>query len=221
MDEPFNRILSTIQHRFEDDTTGHDVHHLKRVFRLGMRLAEAEGGDREVIGAACLVHDLHRVMGEDGEFVAPAESLDAVRAVLAEAGFPAEKVDAVLHCVAVHEDYDFDDTTDTDISHEAAIVQDADNLDAMGAVGIGRAFMFSGSHGNPMWRPDREYDGGPYERDDLTDSTVYHVRDKLLRLKDTVNTEAAKELAEDRTPSWKNSWTGSSERCDGKSIHLY
>lgn len=200
MDRPFDRILSTVEHRFEDDATGHDIHHLKRVFRLGMQLAGEEGGDEEVVGAACLVHDLHRVMDgeEDGRFVPPAESLDEVRAVLEEAEFPDKKIDDVLHCVAVHEQYEFGGGATDDISHEAAIVQDADNLDAMGAIGIGRAFRFSGSHGNPMWRPDRAFDGEPYQKARLTDSTIYHFHEKLLRLKDTMNTETARELAEDR-----------------------
>lgn len=100
----FRALVDEVRDRLAADSTGHDVAHARRVFRLGMRLARAEGADPEVVGAAALTHDLHRVMG-DG--VHPEESLSAVKAVLERVGFPREKVPDVLHCVEVHDEYEF------------------------------------------------------------------------------------------------------------------
>lgn len=179
----------------------HDLHHSWRVCRLGVRIAEAEGADAEVVGAAAITHDLHRVSGPDDAFVHPRETVPTVESILGAAGFPEEKVPAVCHCVAVHEEYDFEDDPAEAETLEAEVVQDADNLDALGAVGLARAFAFSGAHGNPLWRPDR--DGGPvgpYVKRGRADdaSTLRHVREKLLRLPETINTETGREIAAER-----------------------
>ncbi len=213
MDDIFQEIAEEVEEEMALDSTGHDMHHLLRVYRMGMKIVDAEGGDWEVVGAACLTHDIHRVMG-DGEFVSPSESLPRVREVLEAAEFPEEKIEEVLHCVEVHEEYSFEEGPGSASTLEADIVQDADNLDALGAIGIGRAFMFSGSHGNPMWRPEREVEG-KYDKTELDKSTVYHFHDKVLNLKDNMNTETAKEIAEDRhafieefVERFKKEWKG-------------
>lgn len=162
-----------------------------------------KGGDKDVIGAACLTHDIHRVMG-DGEFVSPEESLPRVEEILNAANYDEDKIDDVLYCVEVHEEYDFEDNPNRAESLEAEIVQDADNLDAMGAVGIGRTFKFAGAHGNPMWNPEREYNGESYQKESLSDSTIYHFHEKLLKLKDNMNTETAQEIAEERHEYMEN-----------------
>jgi uncharacterized protein len=158
VEDSHRRILEEVEDEMALDDTGHDVHHLQRVYNLGMKIADKEGGDTDVIGAACLTHDIHRVMG-DGEFVSPKDSLQRVESILNAANYDEDKIDEVLYCVEVHEEYVFEENPERADSLEAEIVQDADNLDAMGAVGIGRTFKFAGAHGNPMWRPEREYDG--------------------------------------------------------------
>ncbi len=118
--------------------------------------------------------------------------------ILKEANFTEEAIEEVKHCVAVHEEYDFEEDQSRAETLEAEIVQDADNLDATGAIGVGRSFMFSGSEGNPMWRPDREFHGSEYVKTETGDSTIYHLKDKVLRLTENMNTETARELAEKR-----------------------
>lgn len=203
MEESHQGILEEVEDEMELDDTGHDVHHLQRVYNLGMKIADEEGGDKDVIGAACLTHDIHRVMG-DGEFVSPEESLPRVEEILNAANYDEDKIDDVLYCVEVHEEYDFEDNPNRAESLEAEIVQDADNLDAMGAVGIGRTFKFAGAHGNPMWNPEREYNGELYQKESLSDSTIYHFHEKLLKLKDNMNTETAQEIAEERHEYMEN-----------------
>lgn len=197
MEETHQRILEEVEEEMKADDSGHSIYHLQRVHNLGMKIADEDGGDKDVIGAACLTHDIHRVMG-DGEFVSPEESLPRVEEILRAASYDEDKIDAVLYCVEVHEDYGFEEESERAESLEAQIVQDADNLDAMGAVGIARTFKFAGAHGNPMWNPERDYDGESYQKESLDDSTIYHFHEKLLKLKDNMNTETAQEIALER-----------------------
>jgi uncharacterized protein len=206
---PFPAIASAMADHLGGDPTGHDVHHAWRVFRLGMRLVEAAGAsdevgeersnpragrnegtaraaDPEVVGAAALTHDLHRVRG-DGTGVDPGETLDDVAAILRAAGFPREKIDAVRHCIVVHDEYAFRGDDPAPETASAEILRDADNLDAMGAVGVARTFAFGGAHGTPMWDPTAE-----------TYSQLYHFEDKLLQLREELHTDAARAIAEDR-----------------------
>lgn len=182
----FRAIANEMTDWLGEDSSGHDADHAWRVFRLGTRLAEIEGADTEVVGAAALTHDIHRAMGED-EYVHPSETLSEVRAVLESTGFPEAKVAAVCHCVAVHDEYAYRGIEHPAEAIEAEILRDADNLDAIGAVGIARNFAFTGVGGRPLWDPaGEEYSG------------IEHYYDKLVHLKDEMHTEAAQALAAER-----------------------
>jgi uncharacterized protein len=189
VDSLFQAIAEEMAMWVGDDSTGHDVAHGWRVFHTAMTLADDyPHADREVLGAAALTHDIHRAMGaEAGEFVHPEESLDEVETVLATVDFPPEKRDAVLHCVALHEEYEFRDDKRDGNRIEVDLLRDADNLDAMGAVGVARCFAYTGAHDNPMWTPDSE-----------DPSAIDHFHEKLLNLKDEMHTDAAREVAESR-----------------------
>jgi uncharacterized protein len=162
------------------------MHHLWRVFRLAQRFADELGADREVVGCAALTHDLHRVLGE-GTGCDPAETLPTVARVLEAAGVSEGRVPPVQHCVAVHDDLGFRGEDPQPETLEAEILRDADNLDAMGAVGVARTFAFGGVHGTPLWDPD----GEEY-------SQLYHFEDKLLRLREELHTEPARRPAAER-----------------------
>lgn len=182
----FRDVAAEMESWLGDDATGHDMDHAWRVFDLGTEIAEAEGADREIVGAAALTHDVHRAM-DGNETVHPTKSLSEVRGVLERAAFPDEKISAVLHCVEVHDEYDYRGVEYPAESLEAEILQDADNLDAIGAVGIARNFAFTGAYGNPLWDPEGDEPSG-----------ISHCYDKLLKLKDEMNTATARELAAER-----------------------
>jgi uncharacterized protein len=182
----FRAIADEMRAWLGDDSSGHDMDHAWRVFDLGIRIADAEGADADVVGAAALTHDVHRAMGEtmDGH---PEASLDEVRAVLETAGFPEERIPEVLHCVKVHDEYEFRGIEHPAESLEAEVLRDADNIDAMGAVGIARTFAFSGVAGHRLWDPDG-----------AGDSALAHFEEKLFRLRDEMHTETAREIAAER-----------------------
>lgn len=97
------------------------------------------------------------------------------------------KIQSTLHCVAIQDRYTYRGDDPEPRSIEGALLRDADNLDVMGAIGIGRTFAYGGVHGTPLWDPVGE-----------TYSQLYHFEDKLLRLKDEMHMKPARELAEDR-----------------------
>ncbi len=181
---PYREIAAEVREYLDGDSSGHDMHHAWRVFALADRIATTEGADREVVGAAALTHDIHRVVGD--EVVHPETTLDRVREILEATPFPDANVEDVLHAVEVHDEYDYRGNPRPAESLEAEVLQDADNLDAMGAVGVARDFAFSGAIGNPLWAPADQPSGKS------------HIHDKLLKLREEMNTGAARELAEPR-----------------------
>lgn len=183
---PFPAVANGVREYLSSDSSGHDMHHVWRVFRLTQRFARELDADCEVAGCAALTHDLHRVMG-DGTGYDPEETLPEVSRILEVADVCPERIPRVEHCVAVHDDLAFRGDDPQPRTLEAKILRDADNLDAMGAVGVARTFAFGGVHGTPLWDPD----GDEY-------SQLYHFEDKLLRLRGELHTEPAKRLGEDR-----------------------
>lgn len=200
MDKILEQLEQQILESFEEESSGHDIHHLRRVQRLALRIQEQEGGDRMVIAAAATLHDIHRIMqNESGRFVSPAESLPTVRAILEATDFPAEKAPMVLHCVEFHEEYSFSEGGVTAEDIETLILQDADNLDAIGAIGIGRTFAYAGAYDVPMYVPDIPLGREVYDESAQPDpSALHHFHSKLLKLKDNMHTQTARELAAGR-----------------------
>lgn len=183
---PFPAVAAGAAEYLADDSSGHDLHHAWRVFRLTQRFAAVLDADSVVVGCAALTHDLHRALG-DGTGCAPEATLEEVAAICDAAGIDDERIEAIQHGVAVHDELAFRGEDPRPETLEAEILRDADNLDAMGAVGIARTFAFGGVHGTPLWDPDGE-----------TYSQLYHFEDKLLRLEGELHTEPARELAAER-----------------------
>ena len=202
--EVFREIERRMEKWVGDDSSGHDLDHAWRVFNVAVKIAVTEGADIDVVGAASLTHDIHRSMGDPDEYVPPEASLSEVRSILEATTFPREKIPAVLHCVEVHEEYEFRGDENPARTTEALVLQDADNLDAIGAIGIARNFAFTGVVGNRLWAPNTdEYSG------------LGHFDDKLYHLKDEMNTETARTLAEERhefltdfAERFKREWCG-------------
>lgn len=185
-----------IRNRFSKDSC-HDMYHLYRVHNMALKIQSKEGGDRLVIGEAAFLHDIHRVVqSETGKYCLPKDSLPMIQEILTNIDFPEDKILSVLHVIEFHEEYAFSKKGKTVNDIETLIVQDADNIDAMGAIGIGRTFAFSATLGIPMWNPSIGFNRKYYEESNKSDpSTLHHFHSKLLKLKDNMNTPIAKKIA--------------------------
>lgn len=199
MNSIFEQIETEIKTLFSSDSSGHDFYHLQRVFNLAMTIQSKEGGDKIVIGAAALTHDVHRIIEvQTGKFCSPKDSLPRVKAILDKTDLSEDQKKHVLHCVEFHEEYNFSKDGKTVQDLETLILQDADNLDAMGAIGIARTFMFGGSHRVPMWIPEFPNDRQLYDEASRDPSVIHHFHSKLLKLKDNMNSKTGIEMAQER-----------------------
>lgn len=175
------------------DDASHDISHLLRVWRNVQQISAAEGGNDRILVAATLLHDCVDVP-KDSHLRASASRLaaDKARGVLLGLDWSEGDVDAVCHAILAHS---FSaDVAPIDL--EARILQDADRLDAIGHIGIARCFYVSGRLGRALYdAEDPEAKGR--ELDDLT-YAIDHFQTKLLRLKDSFQTETGNRLAEER-----------------------
>lgn len=165
---------------FAEDSGGHDLDHTVRVYRMAVRLAEAEGADTQITALAALLHDV------DDRKISPetCETLDHARDFLHSHGVDGETTNRILSIIS---QVSFSGGKVPE-SLEGKCVQDADRLDAMGAVGIARTFAYGGSKGRRIHDPAGE---------DKTTS-VQHFYDKLLKLEKLMNTETGREMARQR-----------------------
>jgi uncharacterized protein len=171
----------------------HDLEHVRRVVNNAKKILKGEAADEEVVLAACWLHDCV-VLPKDHPDRKEASKLAAGKAAsfLEEQDFPSEKIGAVKHAIESHS-FSAGMTAET---IEAMILQDADRLDAIGAIGIARALMVGGKLDRLLYRRDdpfcdnREPDDGRF--------TVDHFYQKLLKLPDQMNTAEASRIAERR-----------------------
>lgn len=199
MEKILKQLEEKIKGRFSGESSGHDIHHLKRVMNLALSIQEKESGDRLVIGIAALLHDIHRIIqSESGVFCSPKDSLPQVKEMLDSVDLSAEQKSKILHSVEFHDEYGFTQKGNKVVDIETLILQDADNLDAIGAIGIGRTFAYGGSKGLPMWIPEQSFGRRDFDESVNNVSTIHHFYDKLLRLKDNMNTAAGRQMAEHR-----------------------
>jgi len=194
------RLRELMTNEYTPDSPTHDLTHLARVASLGEQMCGTEGGDRLIVVSAAWLHDLHRNAGQpDTEFFVPPEQMDGkVRLYLARAEVPDEIHDAILEAIHYTDRFSFSDRPVYATTIEAMILRDADCLDAIGAIGIARAFSFGGSHGIPLWDDSSFEESSVYRQTDRPGSTIQHFHDKLLRLADEMETATGKKLAQQR-----------------------
>ncbi len=184
--------------RMQAADASHDLWHIKRVVRLADQIQAVEGGDREIILLAAWLHDIADAKFHDGN-----EELAGriIHAFLKENDYPDERI---YHVENIIGNMSFRHSLDHDRkavkTKEFCIVSDADKLDAIGAIGIARAFHFGGHKNNPIYDPSVPLHSPPnaeaYRKYDR--STIHHFYDKLLKLKDMLYTSTARKMAEER-----------------------
>lgn len=200
LEEYINKLRPIVLEYFKDDYTGHDIGHLERTLNNALYICNKEGGDKIIVGISAFLHDIHRIMqNKEGKFVEPKESLPIVRDILSNIELTEEQIDKICYVVENHEKYNWNENNVSDIN--ALIVQDADNLDAIGAIGIGRAFNYGGSYNIKMYDNNVELnESNNYkESEGDNESTIHHFYHKLFKLGDYMNTNTARRLAKQKT----------------------
>jgi uncharacterized protein len=195
------RVAALVRNEFVPDSPAHDCSHLARVASLGARICATEGGNKLVVLCAAWLHDLHRdSRAAHGRFfVAPEETDERATDFLRRAEIPETFHPEILEAIHYTDRFSFSDRNIQSSAIEARALRDADSLDAIGAVGIARAFSFGGAHGIPLWVEDAHPGTGIYIQSNRPASTIHHFHEKLLRLSGELETAAAKEIARQRS----------------------
>lgn len=179
--EILKEVQSYIRKTFLEEGTGHDYFHIERVVINARKIVEKENADPFLVELAAWVHDigdykLHRGIDKSEELITSyLQSLQLDETIIT-------KINEIVSQVSFNKG-------NKPTTVEAEIVQDADRLDAIGAVGIARCFAYGGSTGNILFNP---------EDSSKNASSIQHFYDKLFKLKDLMNTSTAKAIAEDR-----------------------
>ena len=176
-----NKAIEFAREIFAGDASGHDFDHTMRVFQMATRLAREEGAELETVQLAALLHDVddHKLSPDTCE--GHLHAVTFLRENGADEALTA-KITGIISQIS------FSANKGTPTTLEGKCVQDADRLDAMGAIGIARTFAYGGSRGRRMHDPDGVD----------KNATIHHFYDKLLLLKNSMNTATGKRLAEDR-----------------------
>ncbi|AOM39286.1 HD domain-containing protein [Xenorhabdus hominickii] len=182
----------------EGDDGAHDVAHLHRVWRNAKHICEAESGDLRLVLAAVLLHDCVNVeKNSPSRPFASRMAAEKATLILEELGWSEKDIAAVYHAIEAHS---FSAGL-TPRTLEAQIVQDADRLDSIGMIGVGRCFYTSGRMGSALYdfndplATQREYDDKAY--------TVDHFYTKLFKIEAGFQTDSGKKIARERTERMK------------------
>lgn len=191
-----DRVAQHIQSKFAGEGSGHDWHHINRVRRLAKQIAAVEGANQELAELAALVHDIADWKFHNGDdSVGPREA----ERLLSEEGATPEVIEQVVDIVRTIS-YKGAGVVTAMNTLEGQCVQDADRLDAIGAIGIARCFAYGGHAGRLMYDP-----GEPPVMHATAEAykaskghSLNHFYEKLFLLKDRMNTATGRALAEER-----------------------
>lgn len=206
-------VATEVRSRLEGEGSGHDWWHIVRVWNMARHLCEIERADFFVVELAALLHDVADWKFHDGDnTVGPR----VAREILTEHGVEPVVIDSVTTIVSTLSFKGAGVPTPME-TLEGKIVQDADRLDAIGAIGIARTFAYGGNKNREMYNPEQK----PTQHDSKeayfhsNGSTINHFHEKLLLLKDRMNTDTAKGIAQSRhefmeqfLEQFHNEWEG-------------
>ena len=176
--------------------SSHDWEHIQRVLTNARTIQESEGGDLELIEIACLLHDIADHKFNNHDFEIGAKTAYEIVLSYSKNHELAEKVSKIVQ----HVSFKGALVRDEELSLEGQIVRDADRLDAIGAIGIARAFAYGGHINQPLFNallePVSHKSAKQYAK--AKTHTIAHFYEKLLLLKDRMETKKGKEIAEER-----------------------
>lgn len=190
-----NTILF-VKQKLENAEAGHDWFHIERVFKNALLIAQHEECDIEIVKLGALLHDIADSKFNDGD--------ETIGPRIAREFLESQKIaePKIQHVVAIIENISFKggNFEKKFNSKELEIVQDADRLDAIGAIGIARTFNYGGFKNRQLYNPNipPKINMSKEEYKNSVAPTLNHFYEKLLLLKDKMNTKTGKELAKDR-----------------------
>jgi uncharacterized protein len=204
-----------VEQKLAADSSGHDWWHIYRVWNLAKNIAAQEGANLLIVELSALLHDIADWKFHDGD---DTKGPQMAEQFLLESEVTREVIDPVVEIVATIS-YKGAGVATPMQSLEGKVVQDADRLDAIGAMGIARTFAYGGHKNRLMYHPDEKpvmhQSFAQYKKN--TGHTINHFYEKLLLLKDRMNTTSAKKMAAGRHKFMQSYLDQFYEEWDGKS----
>jgi uncharacterized protein len=191
------QIMRTVELLLHNQSPAHDFQHILRVYKNAEAISKQEESvDLDVVLAAALLHDLIVYPKGSSKTINSADdSAEIAKKILSECkDYPREKIEKVADAIKIHS-YSKKLVPST---LEGKILQDADRLDAIGAIGIARTFSVGGSENRPLYNPSDPFCKSERQLDD-TQWTLDHIKSKLMVLKNSMHTKTAKKIAKERT----------------------
>jgi uncharacterized protein len=191
------QIMRTLQLLLHNQSPAHDFEHIIRVYKNAEMISKQEESvDLDIVLAAALLHDLVVYPKGSSKTINSADdSAEIAKKILLEyKNYPREKIEKVADAIRTHS-YSKRLVPET---LEGKILQDADRLDAIGAIGIARTFSVGGSENRSLYNPTDPFCESERQLDD-TQWTLDHIKKKLMILKNSMHTKTAKKIAEERT----------------------
>jgi uncharacterized protein len=195
-DSLVEKTAQYVKGRMEGESSGHDWWHVLRVMRMATHIAEEEKADLFIVQMAALLHDLDDwKLKEEGESAGTREAREWLESVDVDKE-TAGRICRIIEGIS----YKGANVPTAMETLDGKVVQDADRLDALGAIGIARAFAYGGKKGRAMHEPDARpaLHGSFEEYKAAKGTTINHFHEKLLLLKERMNTETGKKMAEER-----------------------
>lgn len=194
--EIISEVVRLMKSKFSDDPSGHDWWHIYRVWQTAKKIAISEEADLFIVELAALLHDVADWKFNDGDEHAGGKE---ARKLLAQYPIEEALIDQVAQIID-QVSYKGAHVSDEMSSIEGKIVQDADRLDALGAIGIARTFAYGGQKEralyDPSVKPELHHSFEAYKKNNSP--TINHFYEKLLLLKNRMKTKRGKQLAEER-----------------------
>lgn len=172
----------------------HGPDHVERVHRVALYIGEQMGAKAKVLSAAAILHDIGRIheTNNKGKLCHAVKGAEMAKKILRELAFSEDLIDKIIHCIAAHR-YRGDNIPE---SLEAKILFDADKLDSIGAIGIGRAFLFAGQCGARLHNHENKIEGTKAYT--VEDTAYREFKVKMCKIKDRMLTPIGKKLASER-----------------------
>jgi uncharacterized protein len=172
------QIKQEAKYFFEEAGACHGWDHIERVYNLALHIGEKENADLEILKLAALLHDIARIEQDNsnGEICHAELGASLAKEILKKHNFSEEKINKVVHCIRTHR-FRKENKPET---KEAQILYDADKIDSIGAIGIGRVFAYGGEHDRSL------------------DKSCQEFQFKLSKVKDNLLTEEGKKVAQER-----------------------
>ena len=191
-----DKTIAFVKETLKDAEGGHDWFHIERVYKNALLIAQEEDVDITIVTLGALLHDIADSKFHDGD--------ERIGPKMARSFLEGEDIseEIIQHVVKIIENISFKggNTVKTFHSKELEVIQDADRLDALGAIGIARTFNYGGFKNRAIYNPEiaPKLDMAPAEYKASTAPTINHFYEKLLLLKDKMNTKTGKKIAKER-----------------------